>query len=74
MVYAHGMQTHSDVCLMKHNQQGKSEAETSQCLPKPTAITLGQLVILILHITALLLALSSDVDLLLMIDLRFFTS
>ena len=56
MVYAHGMQTHSDVCLMKHNQQGKSEAETSQCLPKPTAITLGQLVILILHITALLLA------------------
>ena len=56
MVHTHGMQTHFDVCLMKHNQQGKSEAETSQCLPKPTAIMLGQLVILILHISALLLA------------------
>lgn len=38
MVYAHGMQSHFDVCLMKHNQQGRSEAETSQCLPKPRAL------------------------------------
>lgn len=48
MEYAHGMHTHVNVYQMKHNQQGKSEAQIPQCLPKPTAIMLGQSVLLIL--------------------------
>lgn len=52
-VYAHGMQIHINVCLI-NNQQGKSEAEIPQCLPTPATVMLGQSVILIPHINALL--------------------
>lgn len=49
MAHAREIQTHINVCQTKHNQQGKFEAQIPQCLPNPTAVMLGQSVILILH-------------------------
>lgn len=50
MVYAHEMQIHISVCLIK-SQYSKSDTEIPQCLPMPTATLSGQSAILIPRIT-----------------------
>lgn len=50
MMYAHKMQNHISVCLIK-SQYSKSDAEIPQCLPMPTAMLSGQSAILISRTT-----------------------